>query len=84
MKEPTMEEVLELVDFQRSVHGTLYVHTVKCSVEGNVVGNVKGRVCGKINGRSWQYVETPKGKAIRLIRERRYEEAIMALEESDS
>ena len=93
MEEPTMEEVLELVDFQRNVHGRLYVRTVKVSVEGSVwghvngdvngciYGDVEGTVEGTISGREWRFVETPKEKAIRLIRRRRYEEAIMALEE---
>jgi len=95
MKEPTMEEVLELVDFQRNVHGRLCVRTVKVSVEGSVWGHVhgdvngsvwgdvEGTVEGTISGRQWQFAETPKEKAIRLIREGKSEEAIITLEEFD-
>ena len=95
MKEPTMGEVLALVDFQRNVHGRLYVRTVKVSVEGSVWGHVRGDVNGSvwgdvegtvegtISGRQWEFVETPKEKAIRLIREGKSEEAIITLEEFD-
>jgi hypothetical protein len=87
MKEPTMKEVLELVDFLRDVTGALKVCNVRRSIWGNVGGTVwggvHGTVKGTIEGRKWEFVETPKEKAIRLIRERRYEEAIMALEESE-
>ena len=55
-----------------SVHG---------DVNGSIYGDIEGTVEGMIGGREWEFVETPKEKAIRLIRERRYEEAIMALEE---
>jgi len=94
MKEPTMEEVLELVDFRRNVHGKLYVLDVKGSVVGEVWGSVHGDVHGSvwgdvedivqgtIGGRQWEFVETPKEKAIRLIREGKGEEAIKLLEES--
>ena len=95
MEEPTMEEVLELVEFGRGVNGWLYVAAVKCSVEGTVFGNVygdvdgsvwghiEGTVEGTIGGRDWQFVETPKEKIIRLIREGRGEEAIAVLQESE-
>lgn len=95
MKEPTMEEVLDLVDFQRNVHGRLYVIDVNTSVTGSVFGHVHGNVNGSIygdvegsvegtiSGQQWQFAETPKEKAIRLIREGKSEEAIMALEESE-
>jgi len=79
MKEPTMEEMQQLVDFQRNVHGQLFVCDVYCTVWGDVHGTVKGT----IEGRKWEFVETPKEKAIRLIREGKGEEAIMALEESE-
>ena len=78
MKEPTMAEMQQLVDFQRSVHGKLFVCDVYCTVWGDVHGTVKGT----IEGRKWQFVETPEEKAIRLIREGRGEEAIKVLEES--
>ena len=121
MKEPTIQEVLELVSFERDANGTLYLIGVRGSVWGNVEGNVRGNVlgavsgdvggnvgghvfgniegnvfgivgrdicgpvngdvCGTIKGRYWQFVETPKEKAIRLIEEGRGEEAIQVLQE---
>ena len=97
MKEPTMEEVLERVTFKRYTNGTLYVISVRGNVRGNVLGyvsgsvegsvggSVGGNVCGgvegTINGRKWQFAETPKEKAIRLIREGRGDEAIQVLQE---
>ena len=97
MKEPTMQEVLELVEFGRCAGGDLFVRNVKDSVWGNIRGNVQGSIegdvwanvfgdvlCdvqGKINGREWQYIETPKERAIRLIREGKGDEAIKVLEE---
>jgi hypothetical protein len=100
---PTIEEVLELVEFKRDIFGILYVNNVRCSVQGsvagsvggnvggsvggsvwgNVYGDVKCNVSGTINGREWEFVETPKEKAIRLIREGKGEEAIQVLEESE-
>jgi len=77
MKEPTMAEMQQLVDFQRNVHGKLFVCDVYCTVWGDVHGTVKGT----IEGRKWEFVETPKEKIIRLIREGRSEEAIDVLEE---
>ena len=53
MKEPTMEEVLELIDFDRDYADRLFVNTVKgnvCNVEGNVEGSVKGHVEGSVGG----------------------------------
>jgi hypothetical protein len=95
MKEPTIEEMLNLVEFKRNPRGKLYVLDVKVSVSGSVFGHVygdvngsvwgrvEGRVEGTIGGRGWQFVETPKEKAIRLIREGKGEEAIVVLEESE-
>ena len=95
MKEPTMAEVLNLVEFKRNVHGRLYVLDVNTSVTGSVFGHVhgdvngciygdvEGTVEGTISGRQWQFAETPKEKAIRLIREGKSEEAIITLEEFD-
>lgn len=95
MKEPTMEEVLNLVEFKRNLRGNLYVLDVKVSiagsvwghvagdVNGSVWGSVEGTVEGTIGGRDWQFVETPKEKIIRLIREGRGEEAIAVLQESE-
>ena len=81
MKGITIKEMQELVEFQRNVHGTVYVLNVNGSIYGNVFGDVKGHVAGKINGRNWNYIETPKEKAIRLIREGKGAEAIGVLEE---
>lgn len=93
MKEPTMEEVLKLVEFGRGGGGWLYVAAVKCSVEGSVFGSVYGDVNGSvfshiggtvhgtINGRGWESIETPAEKAVRLIREGKGDEAIKILEE---
>jgi outer membrane lipoprotein SlyB len=100
-----MQEVLELVAFDRDKDGRLRVRMVYGNVCGSVIGNVwgdvqgcvkgdvwanvhgyvrgdvRGYVQGKISGRAWQYVETPKERAIRLIREGKGEEAIKVLEE---
>ena len=111
MKEPTIQEVLELVSFERNEDDVLFVRDVRDSVWGSVKGtvwgnvcdnvwgdvrgNVRGNVCervegdivgmvfGTINRRKWQFVETPKEKAIRLIREGRGDEAIQVLQECD-
>lgn len=93
MKEPTMKEVLEIVEFDLISPGDLRIKRIHGSVWGDVLGNVYGHVCGdiwesvngtvngKISGREWQFVETPKERAIRLIREGEIEEAIKVLEE---
>ena len=91
MKEPKIQEVLKLVAFERDLDGELYVVGVRGNVWGNVEGSVLGSVLGAvsgdvhgtINGRKWQFVETPKEKAIRLIREGRGDEAIKVLQESE-
>jgi hypothetical protein len=73
-------------DVKGNVFGNVFGN-VWGSVEGNVGGSVGGNVCGgvkgTIKGRYWQFVETPKEKAIRLIREGNAEEAIKVLEEND-
>jgi len=64
MKEPTIEEVLELVDFERNACGDLYIKNVNRSVWGNVWGcvegdvksHVKGAVYGNVNGFVGGYV----------------------------
>lgn len=59
---------------------------VRGNVGGSVFGNVEGdvgNVKGTINGRDWQYIETPREKAIRLIREGKGEEAIQVLQEGE-
>jgi hypothetical protein len=111
MKEPTIQEILELVTFNRDANGNLVINDVfgyvsgsvmgnvcgnvkgniggfvGCSVKGNiggsVGGDVKGEVKGEINGRKWKFIETPKEKVIRLIREGNGYEAIQALREGE-
>ena len=77
MGPPTLKEVLELVSFQRDSKHNLVVQNVLSHVRGKVLGKVNGT----IDGREWQYIETPKDKAIRLIREGKNEEALKVLEE---
>jgi hypothetical protein len=101
---PTMEEVSELVTFERvnrgKYEGILYIRDVKGvvvgsvhnlvmgdiknSVMGNILGDVRGDVrggvLGTINGREWKFVETPKERVARLIREGKSEEAIQVME----
>ena len=81
----TMEEVLELIDFERDPFGELLVYNIRGAVHGSILGdvcgNIGGVVCGKIKGREWKFTETTKEKAIRLIREGKGQEAIKVLEE---
>ena len=74
----TLEEALQLVEFCQDFQGRWHVYTVKrdCyTVKGNcdiVEGNcitVEGKVFKTINGREWQYIETPRQKFQRLIKE---------------
>ena len=46
MKEPTMEEILEIVSFWRTDEGKLQV----CEIKGNILNNVYGNVCGEVKG----------------------------------
>jgi outer membrane lipoprotein SlyB len=51
MKEPTMEEVLELVSFRRDADGKLQISNVYGgvkSVHGNIYGDVHGNVHGSV------------------------------------
>ena len=41
---------------------------IEGNVRGDVIGDVNGDVVGTINGCVWQYVETPKQKLLRLIK----------------
>ena len=50
MKEPTMKEILELVEFGRDAEGDLFVRNVKGNVEGDVDGNVYGDIKGSVIG----------------------------------
>ena len=99
MKEIAIKEVLELVEFKRSDDGKLFISYIRGNVMGDVDGNVNGNIWGNvqgyvngsigenvrgtINGRLWEFTETDKEYAIRLIREGRSEEAIKVLEESE-
>jgi len=42
MEKPTIEEVLDLVSFERDEDGNLQIY--------NVCGNVRGSVCGSVHG----------------------------------
>ena len=51
MKEPTMEEVLELVSFRRDESGKLQISNVFGgleSVEGSIYGDVHGNIHGSV------------------------------------
>lgn len=84
MKQPTISQVRKLVDFGSDFQGNLIVVRVKGDVngdiEGTVVGDIAGSVLGTINGRKWELIETPIEKAIRLIQEESYGEAVCVLE----
>jgi hypothetical protein len=73
MKEPTMKEVLELVEFVRDETGALKVCNVRRSIWGNVGGiiwgSVGGTVKGTINGQKWEYIETPIERAVRMVQQ---------------
>ena len=69
MKEPTMEEVLALVDFYPNGNGDWCVLNVNGDVMNSVRGNVGGTVKGTINGQKWEYIETPIERAIRMIQQ---------------
>jgi hypothetical protein len=87
------------VEFERSDDGKLFISYIRGNVMGDVDGNVNGNIWGNvqgyvngsigenvrgtINGRLWEFTETDKEYAIRLIREGRSEEAIKVLEESE-
>jgi len=47
-------------------------------VKSDVLGNVEGGVWGTINGLKWQFVETPKEKLQRLIKETGNQELLEA------
>lgn len=50
MKDITLEEVLELVDFERDESGALMVSRIKGFVLGDVLGDVWGSVRGNVWG----------------------------------
>ena len=72
----TLEEALKLVEFA-FIEGSWQVKHVKFDVWGSVDGDVGGSVYGDIGsmahgtigGREWNFVETPKEKLGRLIKE---------------
>lgn len=85
---PTMEEISALVTFERvergEYEGRLIIRSVRDTVYGDVKGpvhgSVWGHVYGTISGRVWKFVETPKERVARLIREGKSEEAIQVME----
>ena len=50
MKEIAIKEVLELVEFERSDDGKLFISYIKGNVMGDVDGNLEGHVWGSIKG----------------------------------
>ena len=93
MGAPGLREILELVRFKRDSDHNLFVQDVWGSVRGTIHGDanvilgdingpVFGMVHGTINQREWQFVETTTERAVRLIREGKYEEAIELIEEN--
>jgi hypothetical protein len=51
---------------------------IEYSVIGDVIGDVGGNVGGTIDGREWNFVETPKEKLQRLVKEGATKEALLA------
>ena len=49
-KEPSMEEILAIVEFERDEGGCLCVTKVKGTVRGNVEGSVVGGIWGSVWG----------------------------------
>lgn len=76
-----------------NVLGNIYGHVegdVCGNVGGNVGGGVGGNVCGYVRGtilgKKWAFIETPREKLARLIKEKGDQELIEAfnqLEDSD-
>jgi hypothetical protein len=48
------------------------------NIEYSVIGDVGGNVGGTINGREWNFVETPREKLQRLVKEGATKEALLA------
>ena len=80
-KEITMEEVKRLVEFDYNPLAEIWrVSKVRGNSAMDVEGDcwsVGGTVCYTINGRNWEYVETPKQKLERLIKERAPQEKLL-------
>ena len=81
-KQITLEELLELVSVEQTSDGRWHITKVKGNINGNidgyVFGDVIGNISGSIKGKEWQFVETPKDKLKRLIKEKGDEELIEA------
>ena len=88
----TLEEALKLVTFKQNADGIWTVKDVHSdvlgsalgSVLGSVLGNVDGNVWGTINGRKWQFIETPREKLQRLIKETGNQELIEAFNQLEN
>jgi len=69
----TLEEAIELVTFRQISSGAWVVQDVNGNIHGDVYGSIDGDVFvnlkGTINGRSWEYIESPREKLQRLIEE---------------
>ena len=69
----TLQEALHLVSFAKGVNGDWQVVCVHGNIYGSVRGDVKkhvfGEVFGTIAGRNWTWVETPKDRLKRLIKQ---------------
>ena len=75
-KEPTIEEVLEFVEFGRDDNGNLFVLNVhgdvggdvwgdvKGDVKGSVLGNVSGNVCGNVGNNVFGDVKGEVGGSV--------------------
>jgi len=68
-KQITLDQALNLVEFQYVQYLTHPPEWRVSSVLGDVCGDVHGAVWGKINGRKWYFAEAPKQKLKRLIDE---------------
>jgi hypothetical protein len=56
MKKPTMQEVLQLVEFGRLLGGDLFVRNVHGDIKEDVKGSVGGSVRGFVHGDVWRSV----------------------------
>jgi hypothetical protein len=74
----TLEQVLQLVDFEYAEYSTHPSKWRVSSVLGDVWGDVHGAVWGEINGRKWYFAETHKEKLQRLVKEGATKEELLA------
>jgi hypothetical protein len=77
-KQITLEQALQLVEFQYVQYLTRPPEWRVSSVLEDVCGDVHGHVYGKINGRKWYFAETPKEKLKRLVKENAGKEELYA------